>query len=190
MANCGYCSIIVKEKDSINELMKILNKNYDEESGNYLFSFRYSGKDFSCYLISEVVKVEETDNYMQINTHFKRSDAVCHYLKLKGIDFIYGFSDEQYGMGGLTNDATGEYFKTFLCVMFDELDEVVVDIPIDATKEYIDAKVKEIENQRNMESMHWYTCEYCDDSYFDVNDTNRENFEKQIEEMLSDKLQH
>lgn len=190
MANYGYCSIIVKEKDSIGELMKILNKNYDEESGSSYLSFLYSGKDFSCYLTSEVLKVEDTDNYIRIETHFKREDAICEYLKLKGIDFIYYFSDEYHGMGGLTNDTTGEFFKTFLCVMFDESDEVVVDIPIDATEEYIAAKVKEIETQRNMESMHWYTCEYCDDSYFSTNDANRENFEKQIKEMLSDKLQH
>lgn len=189
MANCGYCSIIVKQKDSINQLLEILGKNYDEERDSNYFSFLYSGKDFNCYLTSEVVKVEDTDNYIQINTHFRRSDAVCIYLKLKGIDFIYRFSDEQHGMGGLTNDATGEFFKTRLYVMFDELDEVVVDIPIDATQEYIDAKIKEIETERNMESIHWYTYEYCDDSYFDVNDTNRESFEKQIKEMLSGELQ-
>lgn len=188
MANCGYCSIIVKQKDSINELLEILDKNYDEERDSNYFSFLYSGKDFNCYLISEVVKVEDTDNYIQLNTHFRRSDAVCHYLKLKDIDFIYRFSDEQHGMGGLTNDATGEFFKTRLYVMFDELDEVVVDIPIDATQEHIDAKIKEIETERDMESIHWYTYEYCDDTYFDVNDTNRESFEKQIKEKLSGEL--
>lgn len=185
MSNFGYCSIIVKEKDSINELIEILNKNYKEERGCSYLSFLYSVKDFSCYLTSEILKVEDNDNYIRIETHFKREDAVCTYLNLKGIDFIYSLSDELHGMGGYTNDATGEFFKTFLCVMFDEVDEVVVDIPIDATKEYIDAKVKEIENQRNMESMHWYTCEYHDDSYFDTDDTNCENFEKQLEEMLS-----
>lgn len=190
MSNFGYCSIIVKKKDSVNELVKILDlfkilkKNYDAEIGCSYFSFLYSYNDFICCLTSEVVQVEDADNYIRIETHFKREDAVCNYLKLKGIDFIYKFSDEYYGMGGYTNDATGEFFKPFLCVMFDEVDEVVVDIPIDATKEYIDAKVKEIETQRNKESMHWYKCEYRDDSYFDKDDTNRENFEKQIEEML------
>lgn len=191
MSNFGYCSIIVKEKDSINELvkildlMKILKKNYDAETGCSYLGFLYSDNDFSCYLTSKVLKVEDNDNYIRIETHFSRADAVCHYLKLKGIDFIYEFSDECHDMGGYTNDATGEFFKPFLCVMFEEADEVVVDIPIDATKEYIDAKIKEIETQRNMEYIHLYTCEYRDDSYFDTDDTNRESFEKQIEEMLS-----
>lgn len=187
MSNCGYCSIIVKERDSINELMEILNKNYDEERDSYFLGFSlYSKKyDSNYYVGSEVVKIENADNYIQLHTHFKRDDAVCIYLKFKGIDFIYRFSDELHGMGGLTNDTTGEFFGTHLSVMFDELDEVVVDIPIDATQEYIDAKVKEIETQLNMEAMHWYAIEYCDDGYFKIDNFDRDDLEKQIDKLLN-----
>lgn len=195
MSNFGYCSIIVKKKDSINELvkildlMKILKKNYDAEKGCSYLHFLYSNNDLTWCLASDVIDVKDNDNYIRIETHFNREDAVCHYLKLKGIDFIYNFSDELHGMGGYTNDTTGEFFKPFICVMFEEGDEVAVDIPIDATKEYIDAKINEIETQHNRGIMHCYICKYHDVSYFDIDDTNRENFEKQIEEMLSDVIE-
>ena len=52
----------------------------------------------------------------------------------------------------------GEFFTTCLCVVFDDMDdEVTVDIPIDATDEYIESKIKEIEKLYNKEAIHSYT---------------------------------
>ena len=50
---------------------------------------------------------------------------------------------------------------------------------------YIDAKVKEIETQRNMEAMHWYAIEYCDDGYFKIDNFDRDDLEKQIDKLLN-----
>lgn len=186
MSNCGSCSIIVKEKDSVKELIDILNKNYDEESGrNFLtFTFNLEGHDWK-YHVTSAVTIENTDNYVRFETEYRHFDAVCTYLKLKGIDFIFLFDDEEHGMGGLTNDTTGEFFKPCLYVLLGNDDTIEVDLPFDANADYINEKVKEIEKQYNEEAMHWYAFEYCPDSYFELQEYTRIQCEKQIEEMVN-----
>ena len=87
-------------------------------------------------------------------------------------------------MGGLTNDMTGEFFKTCLCVVFDDIDDVNTDIPIGATDEYIESKIKEIEKQYHKKAIHSYTIEYCPDDYFELNENDRKSCEKSIEAIL------
>ena len=185
MSNCGHCSIIVKEKDSVNELIKILNNNYCEERKCSFLSFKFYLEEYNCdYYVHSTVQIENIDNYVRFTTDFIRADALCIYLTFRNIDFIYEITDEANGMGGYTNDTTNEFFKPYLCVMFDEIDDVVVDIPIDANDEYINAKIKEIETQYNQDSIHYYTIEYCPHCYY-IDDADRESLEKQIEKLLN-----
>ena len=189
MSNCGSCSVIVKEKDSVGELLEILNKNFDASSGDYFLVLEfYDEKHDWHYTAVSGVRIENTADYMRFETEFRRFDAVCTYLKLRGIDFIYEFTDESHGMGGLTNDMTGEFFKTCLCVVFDDMDdvdEVTVDIPIGADDEYIESKIKEIEKQYNKKAIHNYTIEYCPDDYFALDENNRKSCERSVEAILN-----
>ena len=143
MSNCACCSVIVKEKDAVNELLEVLGKNFDASSGEYFLSLEFYDKKYDWhYTAFSVVKIENRAEYIRYETEFRCFDALCTYLKFKGIDFIYEFTDENHGMGGLTNDMAGEFFTTCLCVVFDDMDdEVTVDIPIDATDEYIESKI-------------------------------------------------
>ncbi|MBQ5896492.1 MAG: hypothetical protein IIW75_08030 [Bacteroidaceae bacterium] len=91
-------------------------------------------------------------------------------------------------MGGLTNDMTGEFFKTWLCVVFDDMDdvdEVTVDIPIGATDEYIESKIKEIEERYNKKAFHSYAIEYCPDDYFTLDENDRKSCEESIQAILN-----
>lgn len=189
MSNCGSCSVIVKEKDSVGELLEILNKNFDASSSEYFLVLEfYDEKHDWHYTAVSGVRIENTADYIRFETEFRRFDAVCTYLKLRGIDFIYEFTDESHGMGGLTNDMTGEFFKTCLCVVFDDMDdvdEVTVDIPIGATDEYIESKIKEIEKLYNKEAIHSYTVRYCPDDYFELDENDRKSCKESIEAILN-----
>ena len=187
MSNCGCCSIIVKEKDSVNELLELLGKKNDASSGEYSLVLKFYDEKYDWhYAAISVVKIENRAEYIRFETEFRRFDAVCTYLKYKGIDFIYEFTDENHGMGGLTNDMTGEYFKTCLCVVFDDMDEeVTVDISIDATDEYIDSRINEIETQYNKKAIHSYTVRYCPDDYFQLDENNRKSCEESIAAILN-----
>jgi len=189
MSNCGSCSVIVKEKDSVDELLEILDKNFDALRGESFLALKfYDEKHDWHYTAVSAVKIENTAEYIRFETEYRRFDAVCTYLKLKGIDFIYEFTDEQHGMGGLTNDMAGEFFKTWLCVVFDDMDdvdEVTVDIPIGATDEYIESKIKEIEERYNKKAFHSYAIEYCPDDYFTLDENDRKSCEKSIEAILN-----
>ena len=191
MSNCGCCSVIVKEKDSVNELLEILGKNFDVSSGEYFLSLKfYDEKHDWHYTALSAVKIENTAEYIRFETEFRRFDALCTYLKFKGIDFIYEFTDEGHCMGGFTNDMTGEFFKTCLSVVFDDMDdEVTVDIPVDATDEYIESKIKEIEKLYNKEAIHSYTVRYCPDDYFELDENDRRSCEESIEAILSGKVE-
>ena len=191
MSNCGYCSVIVKEKDSVNELLEILDKNFDASRGESFLALKfYDEKHDWHYTALSAVKIENTAEYIRFETEYRRFDAICTYLKFKGVDFVYEFTDERHGMGGLTNDMTGEFFKTCLCVVFDDMDdEVTVDIPIDATDEYIESKIKEIEKLYNKESIHCYTVRYCPDDYFELDENDRKSCEESIEAILSGKVE-
>lgn len=191
MSNCGYCSVIVKEKDSVNELLEILDKNFDASRGESFLALKfYDEKHDWHYTALSAVKMENTAEYIRFETEYRRFDAICTYLKFKGVDFVYEFTDERHGMGGLTNDMTGEFFKTCLCVVFDDMDdEVTVDIPIDATDEYIESKIKEIEKLYNKESIHCYTVRYCPDDYFELDENDRKSCEESIEAILSGKVE-
>ena len=190
MSNCGYCSVIVKEKDSVNELLEILDKNFDASRGESFLALKfYDEKHDWHYTALSAVKIENTAEYIRFETEYRRFDAICTYLKFKGVDFVYEFTDERHGMGGLTNDMTGEFFTTCLCVVFDDMDdEVTVDIPIDATDEYIESKIKEIEKLYNKESIHCYTVRYCPDDYFELDENDRKSCEESIEAVLSGKV--
>jgi hypothetical protein len=190
MSNCGCCSIIVKEKDAVNELLEVLGKNFDASSGEYFLSLKFYDEKYDWhYTAFSVVKIENRAEYIRFETEFRRFDALCTYLKFKGIDFIYEFTDERHGMGGLTNDMTGEFFKTCLCVVFDEMDDVNTDIPIGATDEYIESKIKEIEKLYNKEAIHSYTVRYCPDDYFELDENDRKSCEESIEAILSGKVE-
>lgn len=191
MSNCGYCSVIVKEKDSVNELLEILDKNFDASRGESFLALKfYDEKHDWHYTALSAVKMENTAEYIRFETEYRRFDAICTYLKFKGVDFVYEFTDERHGMGGLTNDMTGEFFKTCLCVVFDDMDdEVTVDIPVDATDEYIESKIKEIEKLYNKESIHCYTVRYCPDDYFELDENDRKSCEESIEAILSGKVE-
>lgn len=191
MSNCGYCSVIVKEKDAVNELLEVLGKNFDASSGECFLSLKfYDGKYDWHYTAFSVVKIENSAEYIRFETEFRRFDALCTYLKFKGIDFIYEFTDERHCMGGFTNDMTGEFFKTCLSVVFDDMDdEVTVDIPVDATDEYIESKIKEIEKLYNKEAIHSYTVRYCSDDYFELDENDRKSCEESIEAILSGKVE-
>ena len=191
MSNCGCCSVIVKEKDSVNELLEILDKNFDASRGESFLALKfYDEKHDWHYTALSAVKIENTAEYIRFETEYRRFDAICTYLKFKGVDFVYEFTDERHGMGGLTNDMTGEFFKTCLCVVFDDMDdEVTVDIPIDATDEYIESKIKEIEKLYNKEAIHSYTVRYCPDDYFELDENDRKSCEKSIEAILSGKVE-
>ena len=192
MSNCGCCSVIVKEKDSVGELLEILDKKFDASSGESFLAFEfYDEKHDWPYTAVSAVKIENTAEYIRFETEYRRFDTVCTYLKLRCIDFIYEFTDESHGMGGLTNDMTGEFFKTWLCVVFDDMDdvdEVTVDIPIDATDEYIESKIKEIEEQYNKKAFHSYAIEYCSDDYFELDENNRMSCEESIQAILNGKV--
>ena len=83
----------------------------------------------------------------------------------------------------------GEFFTTCLCVVFDDMDdEVTVDIPIDATDEYIESKIEEIEKLYNKEAIHCYTVRYCPDDYFELDENDRKSCEESIEAILSGKV--
>ena len=191
MSNCGYCSVIVKEKDSVNELLEILDKNFDASRGESFLALKfYDEKHDWHYTALSAVKIENTAEYIRFETEYRRFDAICTYLKFKGVDFVYEFTDERHGMGGLTNDMTGEFFTTCLCVVFDDMDdEVTVDIPIDATDEYIESKIKEIEKLYNKEAFHCYTVRYCPDDYFELDENDRKSCEESIEAILSGKVE-
>ena len=191
MSNCGYCSVIVKEKDSVNELLEILDKNFDASRGESFLALKfYDEKHDWHYTALSAVKIENTAEYIRFETEYRRFDALCTYLKFKGVDFVYEFTDERHGMGGLTNDMTGEFFKTCLCVVFDDMDdEVTVDIPVDATDEYIESKIKEIEKLYNKEAIHSYTVRYCSDDYFELDENDRKSCEESIEAILSGKVE-
>ncbi len=191
MSNCGYCSVIVKEKDSVNELLEILDKNFDASRGESFLALKfYDEKHDWHYTALSAVKIENTVEYIRFETEYRRFDAICTYLKFKGVDFVYEFTDERHGMGGLTNDMTGEFFKTCLCVVFDDMDdEVTVDIPIDATDEYIESKIKEIEKLYNKEAIHSYTVRYCPDDYFELDENDRKSCKESIEAILSGKVE-
>ena len=189
MSNCGSCSVIVKEKDAVGELLELLDKNFDASSGESFLALEFYDKKYDWhYTAVSAVKIENTAEYIRFETEYRRFDAVCTYLKLKGIGFIYEFTDEGYGMGGLTNDMTGEFFKTWLCVVFDDIDdvdEVTVDIPIGATDEYIESKIKEIEEQYNKKAFHNYAVKYCTDDYFALDEDNRKSCERCVEAILN-----
>lgn len=186
MSNCGFCSVIVKEKDSVNELLEILDKNFDASRGESFLALKfYDEKHDWHYTAVSAVKIENTAEYIRFATEYRRFDAVCTYLKFKGIDFIYEFTDESHGMGGLTNDMTGEFFKTCLCVVFDDIDDVNTDIPIGATDEYIESKIKEIEKLYNKEAIHSYTVRYCPDDYFELDENDRKSCKESIEAILN-----
>lgn len=191
MSNCGCCSVIVKEKDAVNELLEILGKNFDASSGEYFLSLKFYDEKYDWhYTAFSAVEIENRAEYIRFETEFRRFDALCTYLKFKGIDFIYEFTDENHGMGGLTNDMTGEFFTTCLCVVFDDMDdEVTVDIPIDATDEYIESKIKEIEKLYNKEAIHSYTVRYCPDDYFELDENDRKSCKESIEAILSGKVE-
>ena len=191
MSNCGYCSVIVKEKDSVNELLEILDKNFDASRGESFLALKfYDEKHDWHYTALSAVKIENTAEYIRFETEYRRFDAICTYLKFKGVDFVYEFTDERHGMGGLTNDMTGEFFTTCLCVVFDDMDdEVTVDIPIDATDEYIESKIKEIEKLYNKEAIHSYTVRYCPDDYFELDENDRKSCKESIEAILSGKVE-
>ena len=187
MSNCGCCSVIVKEKDSVNELLEILGKNFDASRGESFLALKfYDEKHDWHYTALSAVKIENTAEYIRFETEYRRFDAICTYLKFKGVDFVYEFTDERHGMGGLTNDMTGEFFTTCLCVVFDDMDdEVTVDIPIDATDEYIESKIKEIEKLYNKEAIHSYTVRYCHDDYFELDENDRKSCKESIEAILN-----
>lgn len=186
MSNCGSCSVIVKEKDSVGELLEILDKNFDASSGEYFLVLEfYDEKHDWHYTAVSAVKIENTAEYIRFETEYRRFDAICTYLKFKGVDFVYEFTDERHGMGGLTNDMTGEFFKTCLCVVFDDIDDVNTDIPIGATDEYIESKIKEIEKLYNKEAIHSYTVRYCPDDYFELDENDRKSCKESIEAILN-----
>ena len=186
MSNCGYCSVIVKEKDSVNELLEILDKNFDASRGESFLALKfYDEKHDWHYTALSAVKIENTAEYIRFETEYRRFDAICTYLKFKGVDFVYEFTDERHGMGGLTNDMTGEFFKTCLCVVFDDIDDVNTDIPIGATDEYIESKIKEIEKLYNKEAIHSYTVRYCPDDYFELDENDRKSCKESIEAILN-----
>ena len=186
MSNCGCCSVIVKEKDAVNELLEILDKNFDASRGESFLALKfYDEKHDWHYTALSGVRIENTADYIRFETEFRRFDAICTYLKFKGVDFVYEFTDERHGMGGLTNDMTGEFFKTCLCVVFDDIDDVNTDIPIGATDEYIESKIKEIEKLYNKEAIHSYTVRYCPDDYFELDENDRKSCKESIEAILN-----
>ena len=69
MSNCGYCSIIVKERDSINELMEILNKNYDEERNSYFVSF--CSEEYNFYGGNSEIQIETISHCVTFPIRFK-----------------------------------------------------------------------------------------------------------------------
>ena len=68
-------------------------------------------------------------------------------------------------------------------------DEVTVYIPVDATDEYIESKIKEIEKLYNKEAIHSYTVRYCSDDYFELDENDRKSCEESIEAILSGKVE-
>ena len=60
---------------------------------------------------------------------------------------------------------------------------------IDATDEYIESKIKEIEKLYNKETIHCYAVRYCTDDYFELDENDRKSCEESIEAILSGKVE-
>ena len=186
MSNHGYYTIILKDKMAFHDLMtNIIAKNFKRMRGRYMLpvDFFIEKHNWHYGAMSEITEIKFMPDHIRIEGHFVNILTLGLYFKNKGIDFIYSFTDEYSGMGGYTNDTTGEFFKCSVNFCWNKGEDSAVEIPITATEDDIKAIITKEESKRDDVAIHIYTMEYCHDDYFELSPENRVDFEEQMAEL-------
>lgn len=190
MADSGNLTIVVNNAKVAREVMNLLFREYDPESGKYLFLLEFKDGANSNVGVSELQRVTFENGGAEFVFNTLGYPSIGYYLRHRGIDFIYHYEYGDWMNAGsaYTNDSKGDRFRCGLDVMFAN-DNVwhTVELPVGSTDEDIDALLTKTAKERHDEIVMHYALRYlAADKFFALNEGVKSHVEAQLDSICRD----